>query len=94
MVCKVPGVGSMLHTHTRTYQECWEGSSQGKTRPMTCVLPLRLCIQQAHICEPAFPDPTPSHWGLARAWTQPTSFRCSPHPEAGEGWGYWRAREQ
>lgn len=23
-------------------------------------------------------DPTPSHWGLARVWAQPTSFHCSP----------------
>lgn len=32
-------------------------------------------------------DLAPPHWGLARTWAQPTSFHCSPHPAAGEGWG-------
>lgn len=55
MVCKVPGIRSVLDTHT--HQECWEKWSPGKTRLMTRVLHLQLCIHQAHMCEPAFPGP-------------------------------------
>lgn len=83
-MCNTSGIKSVLHTYMHTHTRN-TGKVSGRTELRIWMWLEQLCVSQAPYERASIPGTPHPLRGLARAWVQPTSFHCSPHPAAGEG---------